>query len=231
MSVSRVLASAVVLIFVCTSVFTNADPINVSGPAGRLLEMGSIKPDAIKLDVWTNKPQNVGFQTGERIIIHFKANRDCHVLALNLSKTGDISILFPNSEQPDDFVRAGQERSLFGSDSSLKLVMGKGLSEAQTVFFVSPEPIYPDLTFSDDSPVLKYGADDPGINAVLDHIHKASNLPGFNRVTLVIKGAENQRELKLMGKPKKSAPMYDSEIPETITGVPGIKGNRPEDNK
>ncbi|MBI5250170.1 MAG: DUF4384 domain-containing protein, partial [Desulfomonile tiedjei] len=105
-----------------------ADP-RASKQSDNLLGLGKMGTAPINLSVWTNKPVGQQFKTGERVIIHFKADRDCYVTVLNVSARGDVAVLLPSKERPDNLIKAGQEYSLFGDDSNVRLEMGKGLPE------------------------------------------------------------------------------------------------------
>jgi Domain of unknown function (DUF4384) len=191
-----------------------------------LTTLGEIGPDAVKLKVWTNKPPDSVFKMGDRVIIHFVADRDCHLAVLNVSKAGNVAVLFPNRETPDNSIKGGVEHTLFGDDSSMKLVMSQGISEATTVFYVSAEPFSLDpLKISEGKAVVKLSAEDKGLKILIGTLRQVSKKSGYNRVLLSIKGPKKAQGLRLMGpSPRKAAPhKSDSEIPETVTGAQGLK--------
>lgn len=215
----------------------------VSKRSDNLLGLGKIGPGPINLSVWTNKPSGQLFKTGERVIIHFKADRDCYVTVLNVSARGDVAVLLPSKERPDNLIKAGQEYSLFGDDSNVRLEMGKGLPEVKAVFYVTAGPISLDpLVIPEGRLVLQIPhTERESLGVLAAKIEKASGVPGFNRVILAIKsepaGGPN---LKLMGpapRPHPSMPgrerregptaiepsRSDSEPPETLTGTQGVK--------
>ncbi|MBI5251256.1 MAG: DUF4384 domain-containing protein, partial [Desulfomonile tiedjei] len=106
-----------------------------------LLSLGTLGPSPIALSVWTNQPPGYKFKAGDRVVIYFKVDRDCYVTALNISTQGDVTVLFPSKEHPDNHVKAGEQYSLFGDDSRIRLVMGTGLPEVKTVFYATSEPV------------------------------------------------------------------------------------------
>ncbi|MBI5249863.1 MAG: hypothetical protein HY912_10250, partial [Desulfomonile tiedjei] len=74
-------------------------------------------------------------------------------------------------------------------------------------------------------PVLQIRATDrESMDVIAGKIQKASAKPGFNRAILAIKTeTEEGPSLRLMG-PAKGAPSApDSERPESLTGVQGVK--------
>jgi hypothetical protein len=191
-----------------------------------LTTLGEISPDAVKVKVWTNKPPDYVFKMGDRVIIHFVADRDCHLAVLNVSKAGAVAVLFPNRETPDNSIKGGVEHTLFGDDSPMKLVMSEGISEATTVFYVSAEPFSLDpLKIPEGKAFIKLSAEDKDLKALTDTLRQISKKSGYNRVSLSIKGAREAQDLRLMGpsRPKAAPHRPESDIPETVTGAQGLK--------
>lgn len=193
-----------------------------------LLTIGRIGSNPIPLHVWTNQPTGTAFKAGDRVVIYFKADRDCYVTALNVSEKGDVSILFPSKEHPDSFIAAGREYTIFGDKSKIRLVMGKGLPEVKTVFYVTPAPITLPSP-PEDKLVLQISADQKEfLSDIAQTIERASNQAEFNRVLLTIKSEQDGGPtLKLMGPtPAPGVPeRSDSERPEGVTGTQGLKPN------
>lgn len=196
---------------------------------GALLSLGKVGPDAIKLKVWTDPPADKPARLGQRIVIHFRADADCYLVVANISPKGVI-IVFPNRERPDNRIEAGKEYTLFGTGSKLKLVLGRGVSEAKMAFYLSPQPI-------DLSP-LKIGAKKAAIvipssaseklKALKDKIEGISKQKGFNRKVLAIKSQEEGRSgLRLMGLPSRKGvrSRKSSDRPGSVTGTRGRAGD------
>ena len=200
---------------------------NWSDTAQLLTTLGDIGPEAVGLKVWTNKPPGYAFKTGDRVMIHFVADRNCYVAVLNVSKAGNVAVLFPNRETPDNSVKGGVEYTLFSDDSSVKLLMGSGLSEAMTVFYISAEPFSLDsIKIPEGKVFVKLAAGDKDLSVLTGILTEVSKKSGYNRVLLSIKGATTEAgDLKLMGPERhKAAPRRsESEIPETVTGTQGVK--------
>jgi hypothetical protein len=191
-----------------------------------LTTLGEIGPDAVKLKVWTNKPPDYVFKMGDRVIFHFVADRDCHLAVLNVSRAGNVAVLFPNREFPDNSIKRGVESTLFGDDSHMKLVMSEGISEATTVFYVSAEPFSLDpLKIPEGKAIIKLSAADKDLKILTDTLRQVSKKPGYNRVLLSIKGMREAQDLKLMGpsRPKAAPHRPESDVPETVTGAQGLK--------
>lgn len=54
----------------------------------------------------TQKQRN--YQPGDKVVILFRANKDCYLTLLNIGTSGKLTILFPNALHPDNFIRANQ---------------------------------------------------------------------------------------------------------------------------
>lgn len=193
----------------------------------KLLNIGAIGSEHINVSVWTNKPSGHKFKTGERVIIYFKADKDCYLTALNVSAQGDVTVLFPSKEHPESFLKAGRKYSLFDDDSSVRLTIGKGVPEVKAVFYVTAGPISLDpLVISENQPVVHIPhKQQESIDILAARIQKASAAPGFNRVILAIKSEpEGGPNLKLMGPAPRPLPSRPGgEPPESLTGTQGVK--------
>lgn len=49
------------------------------------------------------------YRVGNKIIVHFRADRDCYLTLLNIGTSGKLTILFPNALHRDDFISANKE--------------------------------------------------------------------------------------------------------------------------
>jgi hypothetical protein len=54
------------------------------------------------------------YRIGTRIVVAFRANRDCYVTLLNVGTSGKLTILFPNSLHPDNRVAANRVTEIPG---------------------------------------------------------------------------------------------------------------------
>jgi len=192
----------------------------VTAPGGSLLSIGTVGPGAIGLKVWTEPSSDTPFKVGDRVIIHFKADRDCHILAANVSPKGDVAIIFPNGEQPDSSAKANREYTLFGANSKLKLVFGRGISEALLVFYVSTDPIdlQPLKMTESQGVVLIPSNEQEKLGLLRAKIEQISKLRGFNRQVVSLQGdPKKPAGLRLMGLPAKPV----STGPGNVTGTRG----------
>jgi hypothetical protein len=75
------------------------------------------------VDVWTapapiegardlavaSKKKKAGYRIGQKIVVGFRASRDCYLTLLNIGTSGRLTVLFPNSSHTDNFIKAGRD--------------------------------------------------------------------------------------------------------------------------
>ncbi len=62
----------------------------------------------IQINLWFDKQCGMSYKQGEKIIINFRTNSDGYLTLYDIDTQGEVSVLFPNRHQPDNFVRAGR---------------------------------------------------------------------------------------------------------------------------
>ena len=210
-----------------------SDISDTSGTAG-LQSIGQPGGDAVSLKVWTDKEPGQVFKEGDRAVVSFQADRTAYLTALAVSSDGNVHIIFPNKELPNNMIQQGKVYSLFGDDSSLRLETGKNFRNAGIIFFLSSKPFSLDsLKTTGDQPYLFIPASSTDkINELKDKLKDISRKPGFNRVVLPLTGGYGQNlEPKfsvLSARPKGVVPKdlsegVESSIPEALTGSAGLK--------
>ncbi|HEC93072.1 MAG TPA: PEGA domain-containing protein [Candidatus Atribacteria bacterium] len=66
------------------------------------------------LRLWLDKGRGEVYAPGERIRIFFQVSRDSYVKIYNYDTRGRVKIIFPNRYTPNNFVRAGETRTIEG---------------------------------------------------------------------------------------------------------------------
>jgi len=66
------------------------------------------------LRLWLDKERGTTYAPGERIKIFFQASRDSFIKIYNYDTEGRVKIIFPNRYSPDNFVRAGEIKTIEG---------------------------------------------------------------------------------------------------------------------
>ncbi len=210
------LPAAFLLVGLLSPVPARADQSEAGTDPQRLLAIGEPATDAIDLQVWTDQDEG-SLKPGEPVEVHLKSSRDAYVIAVYVSSTGNVILLFPNRDTQDNHVRAGKEYKLFGKDSAVQISVSETRPEARIAFYVSSKPFdLEHLQVGEDRGVtIIPGSSDQQISSFEKKISELSGREGFNRVLLSLK---SKRSLRLMGLPEATT---TSRKPEGVTGVQG----------
>ncbi len=188
-----------------------------------LLSVGRIGDNPVELKVRTNKPEDQKFTPGDNVVIHLSTDRDAYVTAVYISAKGDGIVLFPNSESPDNLVKAGEEVTLFGSSSGIRLKVSPKTEGSKIVFFASARPLDPEPLKASAATgcIFIPAAAEKEIDILTKKVASLSQDSSFNRVILSLTTAsEKGVSLNLMGLPVN----VKSDKPETVVGVQGVRG-------
>ena len=79
-----------------------------------LLPRKDLSSPSLTVEVWTKATR---YHVGEEVTFHIRASRDCWIVLLDLQTSGEVHVLFPNSYQRDNFVRANDIHAI-GSAAS-----------------------------------------------------------------------------------------------------------------
>lgn len=79
--------------------------------------------NTINVDVWLDKQCGATYRQGEKIIISFRTDADGFVTIYDIDTRGEVSVLFPNREQPDNFVRANTTYTMPNPNYSYDLIV------------------------------------------------------------------------------------------------------------
>ena len=66
------------------------------------------------------RKKKADYRTGQKIVVGFRASRDCHLTLLNIGTSGKLTVLFPNSMHPDNFIQAGRDFQIPGADDDFE---------------------------------------------------------------------------------------------------------------
>ncbi len=107
------------------------DPATMNRVLGNKMKTIESKNADFYLDLWTEradapeptgsrdigvKPKSAAYRVGDKIVVRFRATRDCHLTLLNVGTSGRLTILFPNSLHRDNAIKAGRDYSIPGPD-------------------------------------------------------------------------------------------------------------------
>ncbi|MEO8426303.1 MAG: DUF4384 domain-containing protein, partial [Verrucomicrobiota bacterium] len=57
-----------------------------------------------------------GYRIGQKIVVSFRASRDCYLTLLNVGTSGKLTVLFPNGLHRDNFVQGGRDYQIPSED-------------------------------------------------------------------------------------------------------------------
>ncbi len=196
---------------------------DTSDPRQVWMSLGTKGADEIGLKVWTQKKENEAFLEGEPIVLNFETSRKAYVMAVNVSPKGDVMVLFPNGESPDNLILPGKTYTLFGPDSSIQVTANEKIKEAVIIFYAASKPFKLDpLKAPEGQPVIRIAHSDAAqLGTLTKKLENISHDEGFNRQVVVLKSAGSGGiSLELMA-PKSVKP----------GGVTGGQGVKPEAEK
>lgn len=68
-----------------------------------------VGPNNLSIQVWTDKNT---YHVGDKLIVHFKSNKDCYLYLYHQSADGETSLIFPNDLHSDNHIIAGRHYSI-----------------------------------------------------------------------------------------------------------------------
>lgn len=110
------------------------DPATMSRVNGGKMKDISNPTSTFKVELWTapapaegarditvsTRKKKAGYRTGQKIVVGFRTSRDCHLTLLNIGTSGKLTVLFPNSLHPDNFIQAGRDYRIPGEDDDFE---------------------------------------------------------------------------------------------------------------
>jgi hypothetical protein len=162
---------------------------STSDPRQVWMSVGQQRPNEIGLKVWTQKNKDEAFAEGEPIVLNFETSRKAYVMALNVSSKGDVMVLFPNGESPDNLILPGKTYTLFGPDSSIQVTANEKIKEAVIIFYAASKPFNLNpLKAPEGQPIIRIAHSDVAQLGILTKkLEDLSHGEGFNRQVVVLK--------------------------------------------
>lgn len=110
----------------------------ISNPAGGFsveLWTAPAPADGARDVAVTAKKKKADYRTGQKIVVGFRATQDCYLTLLNLGTSGRLTVLFPNSLHPDNFIQAGRDYRIpeSGDDFEYELQGPAGVEKLKAV--------------------------------------------------------------------------------------------------
>ena len=77
----------------------------------------------INVEIWLNKQCGSAFYPEEKVSIYFKTDADGYVTLYDIDTRGNVLVIFPNEDTPDNFVRAGQSFQIPAQQAGYDLIV------------------------------------------------------------------------------------------------------------
>ncbi len=77
----------------------------------------------INVELWLNKECGSPFYPEEKVQIYFKTDSDGYVTLYDIDTQGNVLVIFPNEDNPDNFVRAGQSFQIPSQQANYDLIV------------------------------------------------------------------------------------------------------------
>ncbi len=212
---------------VCMASNLNA---SAQSPSEELLFLGKPGPNAISLKISVGHGKKDSFRFGEAMALDFRASRQCYVIALNVTASGDVSVIVPSGEAPDNRILPDREYTLFGPNSRVKLTADDVLKDAKIVIYACSRPINLDpLKVPPGEQITGIsGSSAEQMRILTEKIKDLSRDDGFNCEILFVKPTgDSAVSLVGIGLPlperAKSAAPPKSVKPGGVTGGQGVR--------
>lgn len=223
---SRIAISAV-LLMVCTGIAGGQQREVATNDPIAALCVGHNGPRAVKLEVRTEQIPDKPVKVGDFLPVTLKADRDCYLTVMRVSGGGDVEVLFPNRQQPDNLLTGDREYSLFGEGAGIRMTGGEGGAPDRILFLATGNRIALDLPDgSDKQGTLNVTRGEPTVlEALKKRLACMADDPAFCRHVLTLKSETRLTpKLRLMGKPKEKRTPADTSLPPE--GTVGTQGGR-----
>lgn len=98
--------------------------------------------DKINIEAWFDKQCGASYGQGEKIMINFRTTTDGYVTVYDIDTRGQVAVLFPNPNYPDNFVRANQTYVMPNPSYTYDLIVEGPEGIEYVDFIASSDPYY-----------------------------------------------------------------------------------------
>ena len=107
-----------------------------------LKAFGSGAPSGdLKIKVWADKGEGSVYKKDESVQFHFRSNKDCYIYLYHMDASGSVKLLFPNSFNRDNKVKANQVNSIPDDTMNFDLKITEPLGAEMVKAFASLQPV------------------------------------------------------------------------------------------
>ncbi|MEW6027118.1 MAG: DUF4384 domain-containing protein [Planctomycetota bacterium] len=94
-----------------------------------------------KVKVWADKGEGSVYKEGEHVQFHFRSGKDCYIYLYHMDAAGSVKLLFPNSFNRDNRVKANQVYSIPDDTMNFDFQITEPLGAEMVKAFASLQPI------------------------------------------------------------------------------------------
>ena len=94
-----------------------------------------------KIKVWADKGEGSVYNKDELVQFHFRSNKDCYIYLYHMDAAGSVKLLFPNSFNKDNRVKANQVNSIPDDTMNFDFQITEPLGAEMVKAFASLQPI------------------------------------------------------------------------------------------
>ncbi len=98
-------------------------PPNAELISTRIRETQRLFPrEDFRVRIWVDRGEGSIYRDGDTMLVYVWADRDCYIKVFYISTQGEITLIFPNQYQQDNFLPGGIARTLGGEESPFAFV-------------------------------------------------------------------------------------------------------------
>lgn len=94
-----------------------------------------------KIKVWADKGEGSVYTKDESVQFHFRSNKDCYIYLYHMDASGSVKLLFPNSFNKDNRIKANQINSIPDDTMNFDFKITEPLGAEMVKAFASLQPI------------------------------------------------------------------------------------------
>ncbi len=145
-------------------------------PEEKSRKISPVPRDRVNVELWFDKQCGAAYKQQEKIMITFRTDTDGYITLYDIDTRGQVSVLFPNRHQPDNFVRGGQTYTVPDRSYSYDLVI-EGPEGIEYVDAVASTDPYYRWNFNQGEPrwVREWGLTGRSYNNVRSQNYKKSS--------------------------------------------------------
>lgn len=221
--------SLVTILVMMTSLFEAFLPENMVSASNSgtdvesvLSDIGTPGPRAIDMNVAFSRTDDKQTHPNEPVSIQLSTSQAAYVLAVYVTPSQDLAIVFPNRKITDNLLTPGKNHMIVSPESGIKIGFLPAAEKGRIILYVSSQPFtFDGLPSNEGQDYLQISHDDAkSVNRLRDSIKAAAKDSAFNLKIITPDDLSRAGEgFGFMGLPR----TIQSTQPESVAGVQGTK--------